>query len=69
MAKGYSIVSVERITFLNARKNPVDGYLITFRTDEGVVDWVQLADVEYSAETVAKAIEVKLEKHSSVMGL
>jgi len=65
----YEIVMVERVTFLDARNNPVDGYRITFQiADTGITDWVDVPERLYEREYVEQQIVAKLERHSKMLG-
>jgi len=62
----YDIKLVERVTFLNERSNPVDGYRVTFELSDGTVDWVDLPKGQYNKANVVKAIEAALKLHEGV---
>ena len=63
----YTIVMVERTTFLDARSNPVDGYRVTYTTDEGLTDWVEMPRATYNAASVKTAIEAQIKTTAEVL--
>jgi hypothetical protein len=63
----YEIKLVERVTFLNERSNPIDGYRVTFELPEGTIDWIDLPKGQYNKANVAKAIEAALKLHEAVI--
>jgi hypothetical protein len=62
----YEIKLVERVTFLNERMNPVDGYRVTFQMTDGTIDWVDLVKGQYNKANVASAIDAAVKLHESV---
>ena len=54
----YKIVRVQRWTYLDDLRNPVDGYRIAFVLPSGVTDWVHIPEREYSAERVRALIMI-----------
>lgn len=64
-----SITLLERVTFLNARLNPVDGYRVTFTMEDGTVDWIDLPVGQYNKANVDKAIAEKVSKHDAVTAI
>lgn len=62
----YEIKLVERVTFLNDRLNPVDGYRVTFELEDGTIDWVDLPKASYNKANVEKAIAEAVKIHSEV---
>jgi hypothetical protein len=62
----YEIKMVERVTFLNERNNPVDGYRVTFQMTDGTIDWIDLPKPQYNKANVAAAIEAAVKLHESV---
>jgi hypothetical protein len=69
MAMKYKIMMRERWTFLNSRGNPVDGYRITFMLEDGTVDWVDIPEKQFNPDAVEQAIQEKIIRHESVLGL
>lgn len=68
MAKIYDIMMVERWTFLNAQRNPVDGYRVTFFVPElNVTDHVIIAEAAYNPDNVNAAIEDKITLHRQLI--
>ena len=65
----FKIIMRERWDWLNAQRNPVKGYRITFELADGTVDYVLIPETQYGAEAVAGAIAEKLARHEEVMGL
>jgi hypothetical protein len=63
----YEIKLVERVTFLNERSNPVDGYRVTFELSDGTIDWIDLPKAQYNKTNVSKAIEGAIKLHESVL--
>lgn len=61
------ILQRERVTFLDARQNPVDGYRVTFQLPDGTVDWVDLPKSMYTKAKVTKAITAAVKRHSDVL--
>jgi hypothetical protein len=62
----YEIKMRERVTFLNERSNPVDGYRVTFQLADGTIDWIDLPKAQYNKANVAAAIEAAVTLHESV---
>jgi hypothetical protein len=58
---------VERVTFLNERSNPVDGYRVTFELENGFIDWVDLPRAQYNPANVKKAIDEAAKVHEGVL--
>ena len=63
----YEIKITERVTFLNERHNPVDGYRVTFELDNGWIDYVDLPKGQYSAANVKAAIEKAVKVHDAIL--
>ena len=66
---GFEIIMQERWTYLNAQSNPVDGYRITFRMDDGTVDHVLLREGELEPEAVMDRIADKIARHQAIAQL
>jgi hypothetical protein len=68
MPKNYKITMVERWTFLNDQRNPVDGYRVTFSIPNlAVIDHVVLAEAAYTPDNVKKAITDKVVLHRTLL--
>ncbi len=63
----YTIEMVERTTFLDARSNPVDGYRVTYRSDDGWVDWVEIPKATYGPASVKAAITAQIKNMTEVL--
>lgn len=63
----YEILQKERWTFLDARHNPVEGYRVTFRLDDGTTDWVDIRKDDYNAKSVKKAIQAAAKIHLAIV--
>ncbi len=69
MAQEYSITMVERWTFLNAQRNPTDGYRVTFLiSDLGITDHIVIAETAYGPDNVKSAIQDKVKLHKALLG-
>jgi len=63
------VLQVEPWTFLDARKNPVEGYKVTFQTDSGQVGTVDIAKADFTPEKVADQVGEEAAKIDQVMSL
>jgi len=70
MPNEYEIKLVERWTFLNEQRNPVDGYRVTFTIPAlGITDHVLVAKSAYGPDKVKGLITEQIEQHKELMGL
>jgi hypothetical protein len=65
----YQILQVERWTFLDARSNPVNGYRVTFRMEDGTIDFVDIREHELDPKIVGPMIEEKIIRHQAIREL
>ena len=65
--KEYEIKLVESWKFLNAQRNPVSGYRVTFSIPSlNVTDHIVITESQYTPENVKKAIKKKIELHKGL---
>lgn len=69
MASGYSIVSQSQSVALGADQQLHDVMVVTFQTSSDVLASVRIALSEYSAASVAAAIEARLPALDAVAAL
>ncbi len=67
----YKVELVEAWTFLNAQRNPTDGYRITFRiAKSGSIDHIIVTRDEYSDKnTVQRLIKEAVARNLAIFGL
>ena len=63
------VLQCEPWTFLDARKNPVEGYKVTFRTDLGMVGTIDIAKADFDPETVGDRVAEEASKIDTIMSL
>ena len=63
------VLQVETWTFLDARKNPVEGYKVTFSTDKGMTGTVDISKADFNPDTVADRVGTEAAKIDAVMSL
>jgi len=63
------VLQVEPWTFLDARKNPVEGYKVTFQSDLGQVGTVDIRKADFNPEKVGDLVAEEASKIDAVMSL
>lgn len=70
MADEYTLIKTIRVSVMDLTGSPSMGYRVYFQLPvSNVVDFVDVVEADYNAETVSTLIAAKVEKHQAISEL